>query len=257
MKTTTSTLTQNQIDVLMQTMNRDRIATRSQGGKQLSYVKAHDIKATLIRIFGFGGFSSEVIDSGMVMLREHPMNPNHVNTGGQKSGQPKTPQVICHATVRLTIFGIGPQGQDAVYTESAIGSNSSQDIGDAADNAIKTAASDALKRCAINLGSQFGLSLYDNGQSYEIIKVIFAPGFDKYNPALQQYTPPASANPNAEQQLGHSLGARRRDVIGDGVGVTPGYDGDAAGSTAGYDAEDARSETVDPGEAFPHAEANQ
>jgi hypothetical protein len=35
--------------------------------------------------------------------------------------------------------------------------------------AIKTAESDALKRAAINLGTQFGLSLYNNGATADVI----------------------------------------------------------------------------------------
>jgi hypothetical protein len=35
--------------------------------------------------------------------------------------------------------------------------------------AVKTAESDALKRAAINLGTQFGLSLYDNGSRNDVV----------------------------------------------------------------------------------------
>jgi hypothetical protein len=35
--------------------------------------------------------------------------------------------------------------------------------------AIKTAESDALKRAAINLGTQFGLSLYNNGSLQDVV----------------------------------------------------------------------------------------
>ena len=35
--------------------------------------------------------------------------------------------------------------------------------------AVKTAESDALKRAAINLGTQFGLSLYQNGSLRDVI----------------------------------------------------------------------------------------
>jgi recombination DNA repair RAD52 pathway protein len=167
-------ITKDQLRILMQPLHNSRIATRTQSGRQLSYVEGFDIKATLTRIFGFGGFSAEVIDSGIIGIREADTNPSHVYLSGEKQGQAKTPQVLCHATVRLTIFGFGPDGQDVVYSESAVGSNSGWDIGDAADNAIKSAATDALKRCATYLGSQFGLSLYDGGQNYEVIKVILA-----------------------------------------------------------------------------------
>ena len=35
--------------------------------------------------------------------------------------------------------------------------------------AVKTAESDALKRAAINLGTQFGLSLYNNGSLKDVV----------------------------------------------------------------------------------------
>lgn len=161
----------NQLDMLMTSLHPDRVATRNQSGRQLSYVEGYDIKATLIRVFGFGGFSADVTHSQIVQVRENG-NPSHVDS----QGNAKTPQVLATATVRLTIFGMGPDGQDVTYTESAVGANSGWDIGDAADNAIKSAATDALKRCATYLGSQFGLSLYDGGRNYEVIRRLYAPG---------------------------------------------------------------------------------
>lgn len=41
-------------------------------------------------------------------------------------------------------------------------------LGDAHDQAMKTALSQGLKRCAANLGDQFGMSLY-NGGSYDAV----------------------------------------------------------------------------------------
>ena len=164
-----SLLTKEQIGLLMQPLHPGRVKQRSQGGASLSYVEAYDIKATLIRIFGFGGFSSQVLESSIIAIREAPTTPGHVD----RDGQPKTPQAIASATVMLTVFGIGPRGEDVVYTESAVGANSGRDIGDICDNAIKTAESDALKRCAVYLGSQFGLSLYNNGSQAEIIRRLF------------------------------------------------------------------------------------
>jgi recombination DNA repair RAD52 pathway protein len=59
----------------------------------------------------------------------------------------------------------------ARYCEAAAGSASGPAtmLGDHHDNALKTAASDALKRCAINLGTQFGLGLYDKGSTAEVV----------------------------------------------------------------------------------------
>ena len=41
--------------------------------------------------------------------------------------------------------------------------------GESHDMAVKTAESDAIKRAAINLGTQFGLSLYNNGSLKDIV----------------------------------------------------------------------------------------
>jgi hypothetical protein len=38
--------------------------------------------------------------------------------------------------------------------------------------AIKTAESQAFKRCAINLGDQFGLSLYNNGGTGSVVRAV-------------------------------------------------------------------------------------
>ena len=43
--------------------------------------------------------------------------------------------------------------------------------GDAHDNAVKTAESQALKRMAINMGTQFGLSLYRDGQIEDVVRL--------------------------------------------------------------------------------------
>lgn len=131
---------------LLEGIHEGRIKHRTQGGKELSYVEGWDIKATLIRIFGFGGFSSEVIETQVV------------------SNDP--PVVI--VTLRLTLYGIAPNGGDAVYTESAAASSFLKGA-DAWDMAVKTAETDALKRAAINLGDQFGLSLYNNGSTRPVI----------------------------------------------------------------------------------------
>jgi recombination DNA repair RAD52 pathway protein len=58
---------------------------------------------------------------------------------------------------------------EATYTEAAVGSASLPRRGDAHDMAIKTAESDALKRAAINLGTQFGLSLYNDGSMHDVV----------------------------------------------------------------------------------------
>jgi recombination DNA repair RAD52 pathway protein len=166
-------LSDEQIDALMSSLNPSRVAKRSQGGQSLSYLESYDVKATLIRVFGFGGFSADVIDSHIIQIREFATHPQHVHerdTKFNKKGDPKTPQVIAQATVRLHIPSLG-----CTYTETAVGHSQQGDIGEACDMALKTAESDALKRAATYLGTQFGLGLYNQGSTAEVVRKIVEP----------------------------------------------------------------------------------
>jgi hypothetical protein len=59
----------------------------------------------------------------------------------------------------------------AVYEDGAVGEAVNQpSLGDAHDLALKSAISGALKRCAVNLGDQFGLSLYRDGSVAPVVQ---------------------------------------------------------------------------------------
>lgn len=166
-------LTPEQLSILMRPLNPNRVQSRSQGGAKLSYLAGYDVRATLIRVFGFGGFSAEVLDTQIIDIRFPDEN------------KPNKAQVSAMVTLKLTIPSL-----NAVYTESAASSQTgSQGVGDVADFAIKTAETDALKRAAVNLGTQFGMSLYNNGSTDEVVRHIVAPGQEFWNG--QQQTPPS------------------------------------------------------------------
>ena len=170
-------ITDEQIEVLLRPLHPGRVSTRTQGGTTLSYVEAHDVKATLIRVFGFGGFDAEVIDTKVLSI-----------TSAEKGGKDQW-TVLATSTVRLTIHATG-----AVYAETAAASQVGPQVGEVCDFAIKTASSDALKRCAIYLGTQFGLSLYA-GTTKDVVKAIFAP--DQWT----EYVPPAPPSPEVQAML--------------------------------------------------------
>jgi len=138
-----------QYDQLLKPLNESRIAKRGQAGRQLSYLEAWDVKAHMIRIFGFGGWSADVIES-VLAFEDH-------NEKGQWN-------VGYKVVLRLHIPAL-----ECSYTEAAVGSAHLPQRGEAHDMAIKTAESDALKRAAINLGTQFGLSLYNNGSMRDVV----------------------------------------------------------------------------------------
>lgn len=143
---------ERQQEVLLKGLNPNRISQRKGGGgRSLSYLEAWDVKAHLIRVFGFGGFSSDVL-SAELMFEEQVGNNWQV---GYK--------VILRLTIGADMLA-GP-----TYTEAAVGSAALPQRGEAHDMAVKTAESDALKRAAINLGDQFGLSLYNNGSTAPVV----------------------------------------------------------------------------------------
>jgi recombination DNA repair RAD52 pathway protein len=213
-------LTVEQIGALMSDLNPNRVASRQVQGRSLSYVEAYDIKATLTRIFGFGGFSADVVESKIIDIRDGGRQGQY--TSGDKAGQDKTPYVMAQATVRLTIHNIGPGGQDVTYTETAVGTNDGWTIGDVADNAIKSAASDALKRCATYLGTQFGLSLYNNGSRQDVVRVVLEP--EQLELVNQFRAMQEAKRKAADEQVAHSLGGERvtkDDAIADTANVAP------------------------------------
>ena len=143
-----------QQEILLKGINPQRISQRKGGGgRALSYLEAWDVKAHLIRVFGFGGFSSDVLTA--VLMFEDQVGSNW-NVGYK-------------VILRLTVG-------DATYTEAAVGSANLPQRGEAHDMAVKTAESDALKRAAINLGDQFGLSLYNSGSTAPVVNQTLAGG---------------------------------------------------------------------------------
>jgi len=150
----TGRLTPDQVRVLLRPLHPSRVAVL-QG---MSHLEAWDVRAHLTRIFGFGGWDEVDAGSGTVLLFEAP------------SADGKRWSVGYRATRRLVVRD--PEGElVATYEATAVGGGPNQPSrADAHDMAIKTAESQALKRCAINLGSQFGLSLYDNGKTDDVVR---------------------------------------------------------------------------------------
>ena len=142
-------LNEKQYEQLLKPLNETRVATRGQAGRQLAYLEAWDVKAHLIRIFGFGQWSADVLESTLAF--EDKNEKGQWNVGYK-------------VTLRLSIPAL-----ECTYTEAAVGSANLPQRGEAHDLAIQTAESDALKRAAINLGTQFGLSLYNSGSLRDVV----------------------------------------------------------------------------------------
>lgn len=123
----------------------------------MAHLEAWDVRRQLIRIFGFGGFTIETISLDLVAEREN------------KQGERSRWTVVYRAQVRLTVFDTSGR-EIAHFEDGAAGDSVNQpSLGDAHDMGMKTALSQALKRCAVNLGDQFGLSLYNDGSRDAVV----------------------------------------------------------------------------------------
>ncbi len=161
---TLTPLTTTQRAMLLQDLQEARVQSRSApggGNRKMSYLAAWDVRRTLIRVFGFGGWTNTIEESKIIKVETDLPRPN---------GRATPFRVTAQVTTGLYIHQLG-----AIYMGVAAASQSGSDIGEVADFAIKTADSDAFKRAAMNLGTQFGLSLYNNGQTQDVVNQVLAP----------------------------------------------------------------------------------
>jgi hypothetical protein len=152
---TTSYLTPEQVDQLLRPINGKRIAILD----GMAHLEAYDVRAHLTRIFGFGRWGEQILAATLLYAQ-----PTQTRAGKDAV------KVAYQATVRLSVRA--PDG--TLLTEldgAAVGESTMPTFkeGDAYDMALKTACSQALKRCAIDLGDQFGLSLYRKGSTDALV----------------------------------------------------------------------------------------
>ncbi len=149
-------LTEQQIEQLLKPINSRRVL---KDGKGHSHVSQQDILAHLIRVFGFGSFDIEVLDATCLFESERTSD-----------GKPNNRFDVCYrALVRLTVRG--PDGNTLCRLENgSTATAQNQTRGDAHDLSYKSAISLSVKRAAIALGDQFGLSLYNKGQTEALVR---------------------------------------------------------------------------------------
>lgn len=190
-------ITPEQYEILLRPLRPSRVSVIRHGGREASYLEAWDVKAHLIRVFGFGNFDIETLDVRHVFTREY-------TTDGDKPMQ----EIAYQATVQLTIrdqYG----NRLCRFSESSVDSQSGgTGFGDLHDNAIKSATSGALKRCATSLGTQFGLSLYDNGTKADVVRTtIVKPETPEQDQGTGQDAAGDDLTDDQAETLARSLGA--------------------------------------------------
>ena len=157
-------LTVAQIKQLLQPIRPIRVLKDPRG---MSHVSQQDVTAHLVRVLGFGNFDTRL--TSCECIYEAPRITN------DDKGHPKPVthatrwDVAYRASMRLTIKN--PDGSYLTeYEDASVGEGQNLVRHEAHDLAMKSAISLAKKRCAINLGDQFGLSLYNKGQLTALVK---------------------------------------------------------------------------------------
>jgi hypothetical protein len=175
-------LSQQQINFLLSGISQNRIG---KDGKGFAHVEAWDIRRHLIRVFGFGGFDTDLIDVQLVSQIDIP--------AGNKTRYTVVYRVAVKLTVKVDGVELGH------WHGAAIGDATNQPgLADAHDLALKTADSQALKRAAVNMGDQFGLSLYNGGSLEPVVNRSLA--YMKPEEAPKPVAdPPVRPEPSAQQ----------------------------------------------------------
>ncbi|WP_432184890.1 Rad52/Rad22 family DNA repair protein [Streptomyces tendae] len=153
----TSRLTDQQLKVLYSALHDDRVGFNQKG---FAHVQQWDVRRFLIRVFGFGGYDTELVSIDLIREIEHPAN----NPGGKSRWT-----VAYRVHQRLTVKDTAGR-PIATFDGVATGDAQNQpSLGDAHDGAVKEADSQSLKRAAVNLGDAFGLSLYNGGKTNPVV----------------------------------------------------------------------------------------
>ena len=141
----------NQLTILTQELDSNRIKTREKGNINLSYIEGFDVIDTANKVFGFGNWSYSISKLDQV---SQELNQNQNN-------------VVCYkAVVQIQIHNTN-HTLDVNRQDVGFGTGVAKSLADAHEGAAKEAVTDAIKRCFRSFGNQFGNSLYDKTKNHQ------------------------------------------------------------------------------------------
>lgn len=138
---------ENQLKELSKNLDKSRIKIRDKSGISLQYLETYDVINEANRIFNH--MWSYTITRLEEVAREMNQNSNHV--------------ITFSAIVKIKIYD--STGNLIEREDTGVGIGTARTIGDAIDNASKSAVSDSLKRCFRTMGVTFGNNLYSKTQN--------------------------------------------------------------------------------------------
>lgn len=130
-------------------LSAQHVKSRSQSGRELSYIEGWHAIAEANRIFGFDAWSRQTLELNCIAEKERAI------------GAAKAPGwgVSYSARVRITVGDIVREG-------CGTGHGIDRDLGQAHESALKEAETDAMKRALMTFGNPFGLALYDKTRAH-------------------------------------------------------------------------------------------
>ena len=133
---------ENQLKALSYNLDDSRVKTRDKAGMNFKYLETYDVINVANSIFNY--MWDYTITRLEEVARETNQNSNHV--------------ITYSAIVKVKIYD--NQRNFIEREDTGVGTGTARSIGDAIDNASKSAVSDSLKRSLRSLGGQFGNDLY-------------------------------------------------------------------------------------------------
>ena len=141
----------NQLTILTQELDSNRIKTREKGNINLLYIEGFDVIDTANKVFGFGNWSYSISKLDQV---SQELNQNQNN-------------VVCYkAVVQIQIHN-NDHSQTVSRQDVGFGTGVAKSLADAHEGAAKEAVTDGIKRCFRSFGNQFGNSLYDKTKNHQ------------------------------------------------------------------------------------------
>ncbi len=133
---------ENQIKALGYNLDDSRVKTIDKAGMSFKYLETYDVINVANTIFNY--MWDYTITRLEEVSRETNQNGNHV--------------ITFSAIVKVKIYD--SQRNFIEREDTGVGTGTARTVGDAIDNASKSAVSDSLKRSLRSLGGQFGNDLY-------------------------------------------------------------------------------------------------
>ncbi len=150
--------TDEQIDLLNTSLVSENVSKRDGiGDNKLSYLASHHVISEANRIFGFDGWSTEILILNQIDKTEYEKKPYN-------PGDDPKPMIsisyLCNLRVTIKSGDSFVTKEDTGFGNGVAGA-SAYGIGSCIELASKEAVTDALKRCMRYFGNQFGNTLYN------------------------------------------------------------------------------------------------